>query len=357
MTALIRAARHKTADEIRRLLADREPKPDALASMRRIPEPRASVPAPAAECAAKADPSGSRAASTAQNQSHRRACESVNTGALPRPAASQASWGERSRFEPLGGERYGVRFTADAVLHAQLLELQALMRHPIPDGDLGKILARAVPLLLEQVRKRKFGEFAAPKSKKPVSESASRSIPAATRRAVSRRDGEGCSYVSPDGRRCGSREFLEFHHRDPWAHTKAHPPGGITLFCQAHNQHQARRDFVRAAHGPVSEAGGCSGFQGIGGGAEHWDRRLPATGFKSSSHLSIHAPISIRAGDRPDYPHESLKRRQGKEASEGHGRACPSVGARSERDRGAVRAGLGRHVGLVAVGMTPFGDL
>jgi hypothetical protein len=136
-----------------------------------------------------------------------------------------------------------VRFTAEPALHAQLQELQALMRHQIPDGDLGKILARAVPLLLEQVRKRKFGECSAPKSKRPRSEPASRSIPAATRRFVTRRDGEGCTYVSPDGRRCGSREFLEFHHRDPWAHTKVHSPGGITLFCHAHNQHQARRDF------------------------------------------------------------------------------------------------------------------
>jgi hypothetical protein len=69
----------------------------------------------------------------------------------------------RSRTSPLGGERYRVCFTADAELHAQLQELRALMRHQVPDGDLASILGRAVALLLDQVRKRKFGEVSAPK--------------------------------------------------------------------------------------------------------------------------------------------------------------------------------------------------
>jgi hypothetical protein len=32
-----------------------------------------------------------------------------------------------------------VRFTADGELHAQIQELRALMRHQIPDGDLGRL--------------------------------------------------------------------------------------------------------------------------------------------------------------------------------------------------------------------------
>jgi hypothetical protein len=247
--ALIRAARHKTADDIRRLLADREPKPDVRASLRRVPGARASIPGPAVEWNLGSRPSGSPAAAFApsfpssQNEPRSRERESPDGVDRPRPAPSQETWRERSRTEPLGAERYCVRFTANAALHAQLQELQALMRHEIPDGDLGGILARAVPLLLEQVRKRNFGACSASKSSTPRSGPASRSIPAAIRRSVTQRDGEGCTYVSSDGRRCGSKEFLEFHHRDPWAHAKAHSTAGITLFCRAHNQHQARRDF------------------------------------------------------------------------------------------------------------------
>ncbi|MEE8476265.1 MAG: hypothetical protein V3T01_12965, partial [Myxococcota bacterium] len=131
-------------------------------------------------------------------------------------------------------------------------ELRALMRHQIPDGDLGKILSEAVSLLLERVRKRKFGESAAPRAIRPSSPSnssdpkdgkSSRHIPAAIRRAVARRDAGRCAYRSPGGRRCRAREFLEFHHRDPWARARTHSIEGITLRCRAHNQYQARRDF------------------------------------------------------------------------------------------------------------------
>jgi hypothetical protein len=47
--------------------------------------------------------------------------------------------------------------------HAQLQELRALMRHQVPDGDVGKILARAVAVLHAQVRKRKFAETSSPR--------------------------------------------------------------------------------------------------------------------------------------------------------------------------------------------------
>ena len=123
------------------------------------------------------------------------------------------------------------------------------MRHQVPDGDVGKILAKAVAVLLKQVRARKFGECSAPRTERTArttriaKASPSRQIPAAIRRAVSKRDGERCTFVSVTGRRCGSRDFLEFHHREPWARQQSHAIDGITLRCRAHNQYEAERDF------------------------------------------------------------------------------------------------------------------
>jgi hypothetical protein len=145
--------------------------------------------------------------------------------------------------KPLGHERYVVRFTANRELHAQLRELQALMRHQIPDGDLGKILARSVGALLKQVRSQKFGECSAPRAARPADSTPSRHIPTAIRRAVAKRDGERCAFVSDAGRRCGSREFLEFHHCEPWARNRSHAIDGISLRCRAHNDYEASRDF------------------------------------------------------------------------------------------------------------------
>ncbi|MEE8476173.1 MAG: hypothetical protein V3T01_12505 [Myxococcota bacterium] len=236
----IRVARHKTAEEIKRLLADRQPKPDVADCVRRIPASVSSGnTATATERAEipdlKADEAGRKPALVSE-------AENTPTGVAPRePSHAQTS--------PLGGERYRVCFTAGAELHAQLQELRALMRHQVPDGDLGSLLGRAVALLLERVRKRKFGAGAgarsiqASSSSDPSSRKPSRHIPAAIRRAVVRRDAGRCRYVSPAGVRCAAAEFLEFHHVDPWARTRTHSVDGIALRCRAHNQYEAGRVF------------------------------------------------------------------------------------------------------------------
>jgi hypothetical protein len=244
---LIAVAKYKSADEIRRLLADRQPRPDVPAAMRRVSVPVAPESVASAVVLQRCPAPGVREPGVLGDSAEGAPVEAVGKALEHEPSAPQAPRSEapvhRAHSEPLGGERYCVRFTADRELHDQLEELRALMRHRVPDGDLGKILARAVAVLLEQVRKRKFGESAAPRPAKPSDGRATRQIPAAVRRAVARRDGRCCAYVSPKGVRCGAREFLEFHHTDPWARSRAHAVENISLRCRAHNQHAARRDL------------------------------------------------------------------------------------------------------------------
>ncbi len=248
-TELIKAARHRSAEEIRQLLADREPRPAVPTSVRRIPEP--AKQARGLQAALPQTPPASRERS-----------------APPAPPLQTTS--PKGFTEPLGAERYRVQFTADRALYAQLQELRALMRHQVPDGDLGKILARAVAGLLAQVRKRKFAETPVPKPapSRPPEQLPSRHIPAAIRRAVWRRDAGRCTYVSAGGRRCDSQEFLEFDHADAWARTRAHSIDAITLRCRAHNQQRARLDF---------------GEPHMAQFRRRSDDDPPSTGFESSS--------------------------------------------------------------------------
>ncbi|MCP5060778.1 MAG: hypothetical protein GY937_29135 [bacterium] len=226
---LIRAAKHKTADEIKRLLADRQPKPDVADRVRRVPSPR---------------PTGNAVVATVDRAGESRPKQEIGIGPgvrAPRGGAPERK--ARSTSTPLGGERYHVSFTASDELHAQLQELRALMRHQIPDGDLASILGQAVALLLDQVRKQKFAAVSKPKPASRSNRAPSRQIPAAIRRAVAHRDRERCSYISSNGLRCGTQEFLEFHHLEPWARTGTHSIDGIALRCRAHNQYAAVRDF------------------------------------------------------------------------------------------------------------------
>jgi hypothetical protein len=246
---LLRAARHKTAEEIKRLLADRQPKPDLADCARRVPTRAPSgnaAPAPLSE----------RAEFSVLNANEANGADEAGLGTVPAPASNQAAQAlgpglpqpvKPATTAPLGGERYRISFTASGELHGQLQELRALMRHQISDGDLASILGRAVALLLDQVRERKFAAVSKPRHASPASSSASgtpsRQIPAAIRRAVARRDGGRCSYVSTRGLRCGANEFLEFHHVEPWARTPVHSVDGIALRCRAHNQYAACLDF------------------------------------------------------------------------------------------------------------------
>ena len=64
---------------------------------------------------------------------------------------------------PTNDHRVQIRFCVSEEVHHQLRELQALMRHQVPDGDLAKILSHAVGVLLKQVRKTKFAECEKPR--------------------------------------------------------------------------------------------------------------------------------------------------------------------------------------------------
>jgi hypothetical protein len=152
----------------------------------------------------------------------------------------------RSRSEPLGRERYRVSFTLDRAGHEQLQELRGWMRHRIPDGDLGAILAQAVALLHAREHKRQSAQTASPRPSPVPSGSPSRHVPAAIRRAVWKRDGGRCSYESRHGRRCDAREFLELDHREPWARVRRHSVENLRILCRTHNQFVARLAFGEA---------------------------------------------------------------------------------------------------------------
>ncbi|HEX7878502.1 MAG TPA: HNH endonuclease, partial [Candidatus Eisenbacteria bacterium] len=153
--------------------------------------------------------------------------------------------------------------TLSAAAHNDLQRLQELMRHQVPDGDPALIVARALALLREQVEKRRLGlrrnsvrkrshavrlEAARVIGKNPCS----RYIPAAIRHEVAARDLQQCAFVTADGRRCGERNWLEFHHIVPHARGGRAIAGNLELRCRAHNRYEAEREF----DGSVREGAG-----------------------------------------------------------------------------------------------------
>lgn len=157
----------------------------------------------------------------------------------------------------------------DGKLEAKLALARDLMSHANPTGDLAVVVERALDVLIEKLRARRFGQAKVPRKTAPPSAphfgqakakpSSSRDVtrkrkhvPHEVRRLVAKRDEYCCSYVSPGGQRCGARAFLELDHERAWAKGGEDSVENLRLLCRAHNQFLAEREFGRKMPGQVA---------------------------------------------------------------------------------------------------------
>jgi hypothetical protein len=145
---------------------------------------------------------------------------------------------------PLSEDRFKLQVTVSRSLKDKIDRAKALMRHQIPDGDLEKVLERAVDELLAKLMRKKFAAAAKPKHEQPAaSTKRTRRASAATKRAVAERDGYRCTFVSTDGHRCTECGFLELDHAKAYARGGQTTLENLRLRCRAHNAHAAELEF------------------------------------------------------------------------------------------------------------------
>ncbi len=211
-------ARHRSKRDVEQLIVAMRPMPAVASLVRRLPDPK-----PAAG-AAPAPPDYIAAAACVLGVTPQEA-----TGPV-RPAAAV--------IRPLAPERYKVQLTIDGATHDKLRQVQDLLRHVVPNGDPAVIFARALSVLLQDLERRKVAHVARPRPDTP-SQTRTRHVPAAVRRAVWARDHGRCAFVGTEGR-CGERGFVEFHHVVPFAEGGETTSDNLELRCRAHNAHESR---------------------------------------------------------------------------------------------------------------------
>jgi hypothetical protein len=244
---LLAAASGKGKRAVEELLARRFPQPDVPARVRKVPTrpvaPALEVP-PAGALTPNTRLSVAGAAPAA-------AAGAEAPLALPMPA------GARPVVRPLAPERYEVRFTASAEMREKLRVAQDLLGHAIPSGDLAQVFDRALTLLVADLSKRKFAATGRPRRTRGQSDE-SRNVPAEVKRRAAARDERRCAFVSPSGRRCDERRFLEFHHVVPYAAGGLPTVENIQLRCRAHNGYEVDLFFgpgMRRTRGGVVRDG------------------------------------------------------------------------------------------------------
>ncbi len=157
------------------------------------------------------------------------------------------------------GRLVRISFTATEELMGRIERARALLRHKHPAGRLEHVIGAAIEHLLDardperrsafqtaarEARRKKAQRRPADERSQTHETRASRCIPRRVRDEVWRRDAGRCTFDGPDGRRCGTKEWLEFDHIRPWAMGgRSDDAENIRLLCRAHNQHAARRVF------------------------------------------------------------------------------------------------------------------
>jgi hypothetical protein len=264
--SVLAKARDRSRREIDVLIAELAPRTDIPSTVRKLPRPTTTPPSSAGPGPAMTSVPSAAVPAIATSPS---------AGPAMAPSPSRLPATPRPIVQAWAPERYRVQFTIGPETHEKLRRLQELLRREIPDGDPGAIFASALTVLLDKVEKRKLGAIdktrpnqdirpgtEANRSIRPGTDGQptvhSRQIPREVQRAVWRRDGGQCAFVSSTGRRCAERTFLEFHHIDPYAMHGPPTVPNISLRCWRHNQYEAQLIF--GPHGPSIVREACPSF-------------------------------------------------------------------------------------------------
>ena len=259
----------------------------AVVSQPHLPEPAAAFRPEGAEPAKVASQRESAEPASVASQA-----KGAEHPLLPRVASSAAARDARAECAPLDAERYKIAFTASASLKEKLEAARALVSHSLPDATLADIVERALDVLLERERARRFAvrqrrgpkERQAPQgegtpsgqrrtptrraespSPHPDSNAETRRrlaagadgngetrrgpryIEAGVRRKLVERDGERCTWTDEHGRRCSATHFLQVDHIEPHCLGGQRDLSNLRLLCSAHNALEARRRLGPAA--------------------------------------------------------------------------------------------------------------
>ena len=237
--SVLSRAVHQSKRRVEELVASLAPRADAPAGIRKLPKPRASSASPSPSLPAKPlDDSELRPDGVDLH------LKQLGPGRVEEKPSPPEPLAHRPRVQSLAPERYRVQFTASAELRDKLEKLEALMRTSLPKGDLADFIEVAVTEKLERLEAKRLGRSKKPRNTPyPGDKTTGRNVPAATRRVVSKRDGDQCTFVAANGRRCSETRGLEFHHDKPYARGPDHRPDNVRLVCKAHNLYLAEGEF------------------------------------------------------------------------------------------------------------------
>ena len=119
--------------------------------------------------------------------------------------------------------------------------MRSHLAHKYPEGKIADTLNEALDALLKKFEPKPIRAIS---EKEELRSLDTRYIPRGIRNEVWERDGGQCSFVSPSGKRCSAKRFLQLDHIEPWAlGGSSHEAMNLRLLCSEHNRPRARSTF------------------------------------------------------------------------------------------------------------------
>ena len=199
---------------------------------------------------------------------------SLRLGEIEAPAAAPAPayLVRPAEVKPLTPELFRVGFTASKRFEKKLQEAKEVLAHQFPDGDLEEIFEAGLDLLLERAAKRR-GLVEKPRTSAAQvtadSKAARTRQPrSAVKRELLKRDGATCQWPLASGGICGSKKFLQFDHKVPFALGGPTTLESMRILCASHNQRAAEEvfgeEFLASRRASSAEDGADTGLQKSG---------------------------------------------------------------------------------------------
>jgi hypothetical protein len=285
------SARGLKRSQVEELVARLAPRPDVASTVRKLPLPKPVTAVSNATWAASASIVAVPLAvvSAVETEATPVPIETILPPSLAPRTASSLGAG-RAMVVPLSPERYKLQLTIGSGTLEKLRLAKDLLRHAVPSGDEPEILDRALTALLTELAKKKFAASDRP-ARPRVAAGDSRHVPAEVKRAVFVRDLGRCAFVGSEGRRCGERAFVEFHHVQSYADGGCATIDNIELRCRRHNAYEWQQRCVdpselRARRRPVS-------CEADGAATRHEGARPPVPPLKGGAARNV-TPSSFR---------------------------------------------------------------
>src|SRR3989449_5761138 len=220
---LLSDCERKSRREVEEFLVALKPRPVLEPGIRKRPEPRSSLDAPAGDTSLPSR--------------------------LPSPRSPEKS---SSLIQPAEPDVYNFRFSARKDFKEKLFRVAEVLGIEAPEKNLAKILERALDLTLERKDPQKKLERRLVRENAPASRSPrpdevggsnrgasapakSRYIPLEGRGRGLEQAGYQCEFLRPAGGRCTSRTGLEIEHERPFAIFRSHDQQFLRSVCPLPN--------------------------------------------------------------------------------------------------------------------------